>query len=215
MATTNSSGPVKFESLVPVIAELERAVVWAYNLTGSRPGDSNKIVVVIQTRGQKKNCLGHFRPDSWETKEGELVHEISLSAEYLNRPVLEVIETAIHETCHLWNADMDIKDCSEGGRHNKKFKDTAEMMGLVVSEGTQGWNSTVMGEELSGKVEKQFKPDYDAFRLARAVIVKPSKEPTMSKWKCGEGCTIIRASKKVEVQAVCEKCGQSFQREVL
>ena len=65
------NGPVKVESLVPVIAELERAVIWAYNLTGDRPLSSKNVTVVVQTRGQKKNCLGSFRSQGWETKEGE------------------------------------------------------------------------------------------------------------------------------------------------
>jgi len=206
----SGNGPVKIESIAPAIAEIERAIVWAYNLTGDRPLDSNKIIVVVQTRGQKKNHLGHFLKQGWETKEGEPIHEISLSAEFLSRPVLEVIETVIHETGHLWNSDADIKDCSDGGRHNKKFKEAAEMLGLICEKGSNGWNATTMGEELKLRVEKEFQPDYDAFRLARLVQVKASKPPSMAKWSCSEGCTVVRASIKVEVLATCEKCGNPF-----
>jgi len=212
-AKKNGNGPVKMESLTPVLAELERAVVWAYNLTGDRPLSSKNVLVVVQTRGQKKNCLGHFRSEGWETKEGELVHEISLSAEFLNRDVMEVIETVIHETAHLWNHDMSIKDCSDGGRHNKKFAEAAEMLGLVVTKGTQGMNHTEYSDELKEKVEKEFKPDYEAFKLARQIRTKPSKEPTMVKWSCQEGCTVVRASKKVRVEASCERCGEVFVRD--
>lgn len=210
---SDTKGPVKTESLVPVIAELERAVIWAYGLTGDRPTNAKKVVVVVQTRGQKKNCLGFFRRDGWETKEGELVHEISISAEFLNRDVLEVIETVIHESAHLWNNDMEIKDCAEGGRHNQKFKDAAEMFGLVVSKGKQGWNQTELGDELKEQIEKEFKPDYEAFKLARGIKVKPKKDPTMIKWTCSEGCPIVRVSQKAILVANCETCEMPFVRD--
>lgn len=208
-----SNGPVKMESLVPVMAELDRAVIWAYSLTGDRPENSKKIVVVVQTRGQRKSCLGYFKKEGWETKDGESVHEISISAEFLSRDPLEVIGTVIHEVGHLWNSDMDIKDCSDGGRHNKKFQEAAEMLGLVCTKGSNGLNHTEFGDELKEKIEKEFKPDYDAFRLAKKIILKPSKDPTMVKWQCKDKCTIVRVSAKVRLQATCEKCSEEFTRD--
>jgi hypothetical protein len=70
-----------------------------------------------------------------------------------------------------------------------------------------------MQEEMKEKVEKEFKPDYDAFRLARTIKLVPAKDPSMIKWQCSKGCTIVRVSKNVVMKAECHVCLQMFVRD--
>ena len=60
-------------------------------------------------------------------------YEINVCAEYLNRPFAEIIETLLHEMCHLFSLQNGVKDCSRNNTyHNKYFKQVAEAHGLIV-----------------------------------------------------------------------------------
>ena len=201
------------ESLVPCIAELERAVDWAYSLVGGRPSDSLPVVITVQTRGQRKSCLGAFITNKWETREGQSVHEILIAAETLHMDPMEIIGTVIHETAHLYCRDHYIKDCANSGRHNKRYQEAAWMFGLeCVSIGdSRGYSYTSFDSQMAKRIEEDFEPDYLAFQLARNASRSEIKEPTMSKWSCG--CTIVRASRGVVVNAPCRSCGNDFMKE--
>ena len=126
-----------------------------------RPQDRPEVMVIIESGGQDRNCLGSFMANSWanvdlesrklETKKqqytvtnketGELEkkyrqvgtnHEISIKAEHLaTRSIYEILGTLAHELVHLENHDHDIQDCSKGGAHNNNFKKLAEEWGLT------------------------------------------------------------------------------------
>lgn len=71
-------------------------------------------------------------------------HELNLSADYLNRPIENVVATLIHEGCHLYAMQRGIKDTSNNGiYHNKRFKTLAEERGLSISKHEKyGWTVT-------------------------------------------------------------------------
>jgi len=75
--------------------------------------------------------------------------EISICAEYIDRPISEVAATMLHEMAHLYDLTHSIKDVSDNGYyHNMKFKETAEAHGLHIEQhATYGWTITTLTEE--------------------------------------------------------------------
>ena len=96
-------------------------------------------------------AYGHFslREDTWVSKLGG-THEINIGAGTLSRPIEEVAATLLHEMIHYYNYEKGIQDCSRGNTyHNKKFKEAAEVHGLIVEHSDKyGWSHTTPGEEL-------------------------------------------------------------------
>lgn len=204
---------VQIESIRPAITEVERLITAVYNKYGGEGGrntDYSPVMVVIQTQGQKRNLCGHFRPDAWELRDGGTVHEVSLSSEQLRRPIPEIMVAAWHEAVHLYNFDEGIKDVSKGGRHNKEFQETCKQFSLVATkDGARGFNQTVPTPEAMLWLEKEFQPDYNAFRLFR--LLPPPKEPKPNKrqaWSCG--CQNVMMAAKLEFKATCTECDNPF-----
>lgn len=61
-------------------------------------------------------------------------YELAIISEGLNRPIENVMCTLVHEMCHLYNLENNIKDGS-GKIHNKHFKSVAESCDLIVEKG--------------------------------------------------------------------------------
>ena len=199
----------QLESLRPALAELERAAYWLADRFCSQI--THKVVVTIQTKGKKANCLGWFSEAQWSTREGEDVHEINVTAESLQGEVIDIFHTMAHELCHLENNFADIKDVAKGGRHNRKFQETAELFQLVVEDPVDGRGYTTSGltEDFEKEVREDFKPDVGAFNLFRQVKLK---EKTVNKTKayicsCEDSATLRTAK---DFQATCDVCGEPF-----
>ena len=59
--------------------------------------------------------------------------ELNISANYINRPFVDICVTLLHEMAHIYNMQNGIADTSNNGYyHNKRFKATAEAHGLVI-----------------------------------------------------------------------------------
>lgn len=71
-------------------------------------------------------------------------HELNIGAGTLNRDIVYVVCTLVHECVHLWNLQNGIQDCSRGGAyHNKRFKEAAEARDLKISYDPRiGWSIT-------------------------------------------------------------------------
>lgn len=142
-------------------------------------GELTEPVITIQkTRGR---TLGHFTTSRvWVDKNNEedeetSYYEINIDPRWFNtRTPADVVETLLHEMVHYYNKANDIKDCS-GNVHNKKFKSSAEKVGLVVEKGKGvGYGYTSMSEALSAYVDEVVKPNEAAFEYFRSVPVKMS-----------------------------------------
>lgn len=101
--------------------------------------------VVVITVMTDKGAFAHIT--TWKVwKSGdEYYYEVNLSAEHLDRDKINILCSLCHETCHLYNMENDIKDCSNRNRyHNTNFKKTAEEKGLLKIEygGSIGWSVT-------------------------------------------------------------------------
>ncbi len=174
-------------------------------------------IITIQSQGRKQGVLGwcttweawqKVKEDEEEATEGRF--EINMSAEYMSRTTMELLETLVHEIAHMANAHYGIKDCSGNQYHNKHFKAQAEHLGLEVEKvQSRGWAFTKLTPELEEWLKAQ-EPDEKAFEFARGAAPQGKKAKTkMRKWTCG--CTIVRAA--VELDAVCQKCGYEFTKE--
>lgn len=94
-------------------------------------------------------AYGHVSVNKvWHNNE-VATHELNLSADYLNRPIENIVATLIHEACHLYAIANDIKDTSNNGvYHNKRFKQLAEDRGLHIEKHDKyGWTVTEPTEE--------------------------------------------------------------------
>jgi hypothetical protein len=209
---------IKIKTLRPLLAELERAAEWIYGLkSGDRPSTLPELVITIQTSGKKPQLWGKLASNSWSDKNGLPYHEMVICSEHLVHDPYEVYGTVIHETAHLWNVDNDIKDCSTSGRHNKKFKEAAEMFGLVVADphNAKGFAYTSLSEQLRQEIDQDFKPDlsvFQVYRNAQAPKVTTPKAKKYEPWICECPTTIQVAAGKENFQAHCDDCGQMFER---
>ena len=113
--------------MVPMIQEAERVIAEAVKHFGLtlKP---EQICVTVQSKGRKQ-AVGWFGPERWNTDKKKTVHEINMSAEHLKTH--DMGELMLHELAHAENNVLGVKDCS-GRQHNKKFKAMAERLGLLV-----------------------------------------------------------------------------------
>lgn len=163
------------------------------------------VITIQKTRGR---TLGHFTLSKvWVDKNNESsdetsYYEINVDPRWFNtRTPADVAETLLHEMCHYYNKMNDIKDCSQNV-HNKKFKKSAENVGLVVEKGKSvGWGYTSMSDELKTYMDEIVKPNESAFEYFRAGAVKSGTGN-------GEGDGEGKTRKKNTYKYICPSCGQ-------
>lgn len=107
-------------------------------------------------------AYGHITVSKvWTNELGLMSHELNVSADYLDRPMENVVATLIHEGCHLYAMANGIKDTSNRGiYHNRRFKELAEERGLKVRNMAGRLQS--QQKELSNSVRNM---DWEIFRL--------------------------------------------------
>lgn len=163
----------------------------------------------------------------WHSNE-VATHELNLSADYLNRPIENVVATLIHEACHLYALQNDIKDTSNHGvYHNKRFKDIAENIGHLHIEKHEkyGWTITEPTEDTLNFIIKYGFEDIQLVRgsqfsfagvggakAGNGNMVPPrTKKPSSTRRYICPCCgTIIRATKDVNV--ICGNCNVKFEK---
>jgi len=110
---------------------------------------NNGLAVPTITIQSTVGAYGHVTVNKvWHNNECA-THELNLSADYMNRPIENIVATLIHEACHLYAMQENIKDTSNNGvYHNKHFKHIAEERGLMVSRHEKyGWTITEPTED--------------------------------------------------------------------
>jgi hypothetical protein len=79
------------------------------------------IFITVQSRGSRRGVLGWASvKDFWIHSQDRMRgrRELNITAESLNRPFADIVETLIHEMVHIHNLQNDVEDCSSGGYHN-------------------------------------------------------------------------------------------------
>lgn len=130
-----------------LVAALETA--WA--AIQKRHQDVPAVVVTLGAgsigvpRGALK--LGHFAPSRW-TGRDDVVAELFIGGEGLARGPEAVLTTLLHEAAHGMAHVRGVQDTSRQGRyHNRRFKITAEEMGLTITQAPGiGWSDSALAE---------------------------------------------------------------------
>lgn len=173
-------------------------------------------VPVILIQSKRKRILGTCTVNRiWVNKideDDKKYYEISLSAENLNRPVDEIVETLLHEMVHLHCSLNDINDTSNNHvYHNKRYKAEAEAHGLDVECATTiGWSVTTLNATTLELI-KTFKINEGLFNYYRNTPQKSAPTSKSIRYKytctCGVSFTI---SKELFIR--CELCHDEFKR---
>ena len=203
----------------PALAELERitkAVTVAQGipqLIRSLKIKGLHLTVTASPKG-KRNCQAWFKPEAWKLPDGTLVMEINICAEYLLQGEIAITEAVTHEVAHLRAYLLGEKDTSNNGsRHNKKFKNNAEIgpLALVCGENSTayGYGITSFTADAMIYAVENIKPNASAFTMARLAEEKRKKNAQTNRhggYRCGRCQTIARASKNGGFNGLCITC---------
>lgn len=110
-------------------------------------GQVEEPIITIQST---PGAYGHVTvAKAWKRGEDER-HELNIAADWLDRPIENLVATMIHEMVHLLNMQNGIQDCSRGGSyHNRRFAEEAEKHMIHIEKHEKyGWTITSPTEEL-------------------------------------------------------------------
>ena len=190
---------------------------------------NNELEPVTITIQSTVRAYGHCSVSKcWADADGNKTRELNIAAEYMSRPIEQVVATMIHEASHIWNLQHGIRDVSANGYyHSKKFKKTAEELGhlQIDHDPRYGWTITSPTEDTidfcitNGLTEILVcrNTGYTfvgigtgkAGNAGKATPTAPKKSSSI-KWVCPCCNTIIRSTKIVNV--ICGDCGEQFVR---
>lgn len=199
----------KTESLSIVTKALEDA----HEIIRQKTGAPRATILVTRKTG---NTMGHFTHSKpWVSGEDSF-HEIMVSANYFPRGARAVLGTLIHEVAHSLDLQNGIQGVTGDGYHNKKFKQTAEAMGLTITQGNRiGWSVTEVSDECAERWA-------DALALIEAALAltadveeagkKGGRNKNLAVAICGCGEKIRLSLKTLEKCApICSECRTYFE----
>lgn len=198
--------------------------------TDSFAGRLEEPIITIQST---PTAYGHVTVAKTWKRKGDWRHELNISADWLERPIEQVVATMIHEMVHLYNIQQGIQDCSRGGTyHNRKFKEEAEKHMIRIEKHEKyGWTLTSPTDEL---LEYILEKGWSDIAMGRGCLfglfggsdngsdgkgaqggtMTPTEPPTPKKnnsrrYKC-PGCgAIARATKDIHI--ICGGCNIDFE----
>ena len=198
------------------MAEAQLALMNAFNSINAHffNNELEKVIITLK-EGAKKNAYGWIEVNkNWKQGKEER-HEINISADFLDRPINNIIATLIHEMCHLYALQNGIKDTSRANiYHNKKFKEIAETHGLKVEFSEHiGYSHTKLTENTATWADKNI--SISSFRLVKKIQIADSKsgKPKQSsrKYVCPCCGLIVRATKECNIS--CMDCNEQMKIE--
>lgn len=171
-------------------------------------------------------AYGHVTTSKvWKTESGKASYELNIGADYLDRPIENIVATLIHEGCHLYAMQNGIKDTSNRGvYHNKRFKALAEDRGLIIEKHSRyGWTITTPSEAtinfcIDNDLQEVLITRHTGITFTgvgtgkngNGTPVKPTapKKGNSIKWICPCCGAIIRSTKILNI--VCGDCNEKF-----
>lgn len=186
---------------------------------------NNKLEMPVISLQSTVSAYGHVSISKIWTNGNEAKRELNLSADYLNRPIENVVATLIHEGCHLYAMQNNIKDTSNQGiYHNKRFKALAEERGLHIERHPRyGWTITEPTEETIDFCIRHELEDIQICRNSFGTLApisgnkngngaeapkKPRKKSSTRKYICTCCGNSFRATKNINV--MCMDCNEQF-----
>lgn len=199
----------KTENLSIITSALEKA----HSLIQEKTGAPRATILVTRKTG---NTMGHFtHAKPWVSGEDSF-HEIMISAEYFPRGARAVLGTLLHETAHSLDLQNGIQGVTGDGYHNKKFKATAEALGLTIENaGRIGWSKTDVSDECASRWAEALQIIEDALKLTadqEAGQKKGGRNKNLLVAECDCGNKIRLSLKTLEMCAPrCQNCFHDFE----
>lgn len=174
--------------------------------------DSSLELPIITIQKDKPSIYGHFMTEPiWQNKDKDY-YEINLNPIGFDRDFADIVGVLLHEMVHYHNKVNGIND-GKGNNHNKKFKETAERVGLVCNE--DNYSNTENSDKLDEFIENVIRPQINAnvFDLQLVIPIKESKprKKTQFKYICPK-CGMV-AKAKAELNIVCGACKVELEME--
>ena len=185
------------------------------------------VISIMSTPG----AYGHVTVGKVWKRKGEDRHELNIAAEWLERPIENVVATMIHEMVHLYNIQMGVQDTSRGcSYHNKKFKEEAEKHMLHIEKDEKyGWTITSPTDELLEYIMDKGWGDIDMGRgclfgiggssggkggsgaAGKPVTGLEGGKPkgNSRRYKCPVCGALVRTTKDLHI--ICGKCNVDFE----
>lgn len=188
---------------------------------------SNELDIPTITIQSTVGAYGHVTVNKvWHNHEIS-THELNVSADYLTRPIENIVATLIHEACHLYAMQNNIKDTSNHGiYHNARFKKLAEERGLLISRHEKyGWTITEPSEETIdfcikyqlediqiGRQSSFYLPGLSGGKAGSGSGSSGTPKKTNSRRYVCPGCgAIVRATRDLNI--ICGDCNEPFQKD--
>lgn len=169
-------------------------------------------IITIQTKAKTKSYGWCSIIPFWQNtkNEEEQYYEINISAEHLDRDIVDIIGTLIHEMVHLYNVHKGIQDCTKTGSHNEYFKAEAERVGLIVEKlKGKGFAHTTPSDALKAEI-MALNIDEEVFCISRIEDVQ-SKKTVRKSSQINMVCSCGKKLKvKAEMNIICGDCGERF-----
>jgi predicted SprT family Zn-dependent metalloprotease len=169
---------------------------------------------IILNFSRRAKSMGFFAAERWR-QGAEHTHEISLNPDVLDRPLLESMQTLVHEMVHLWQHEFGRP--SRRGYHNSEWAGQMEVIGLMPSTtGKPGGGRT--GQKMSdyviegGPFDNAFRampPEYQLPWSSGGPVRKPNRNDKV-KYVC-RSCGRIALWGKAGQDVACRHCGERLQ----
>ena len=150
----------------------------------------------------------------WSAEDGQY-RELNICAEYLDRPLVEVACTILHEMVHIHNIQNGIEDTSNNGYyHNRRYKTSAEAHGLIIEKDAKyGWTKTSLTPEAEAWLIASFgEQGMNVSRMAEGVAGKAGRKKSKNrsiKYVCPCCGMSVRATREVNVK--CGDCDEDME----
>ena len=184
----------------------------------SKQMDIGKVGILIH---RKRGALGYcYLKDNWNMDNNE-IREIALTPSCLSLGKEQILNTLLHECVHAYNYQNGIKD-GTGKNHNKKFKETCDMIGLGCEKrekygfGTSlEFNSDECNQRFESIFNKFTKEEIETLdKLSEIIPEKEEKEKDRN--LCVFICPVCgaKARAKKEAHLMCGDCMQDMEGNV-
>lgn len=200
--------PTKTENLSGIVSALEQAHAMIQEKTGA----PRATILVTRKTGR---TMGHFtHVKIWKAGD-EQFHEIMVSANYFERGARAVLGTLLHETAHSLDLQNGIQGVTGDGYHNQKFKQTAEALGLTITQAKGiGWSVTEVSDECAERWADALALIENALALmadSEQAGKTKGRNKNLKSARCGCGGVIrLSASVLEKCAPKCQNCGETF-----